>query len=180
MSQLTQFHQDQPQAVILTTQDYPTIATALAAIGVRFVRWQASFPIGPDTTNEAILEAYAKDIQALKQEEGYQTVDVVSMHPNHPDKVAFRNKFLSEHIHTEDEVRFFVHGKGLFCLHIGEHIYQVLCEAEDLISVPANTRHWFDMGSQPEFTAIRLFNNQTGWVAQFTSDPIASHFPLLP
>ena len=179
MSQLTQFHQDQPQTAILTTQDFSTIATVLAAIGVRFVRWQASFPISADTTNEEILEAYAKDIEALKQAEGYQTVDVVSMHPNHPDKVAFRNKFLSEHIHTEDEVRFFVHGKGLFCLHVDEHIYQVVCEAEDLISVPANTRHWFDMGSQPEFTAIRLFNNQTGWVAHFTSDPIASQFPLL-
>jgi len=48
-----------------------------------------------------------------------------------------------------------------------------------LISVPAGTKHWFDMGADPEFTAIRLFNNQEGWVANFTGDSIASGFPKL-
>ena len=48
------------------------------------------------------------------------------------------------------------------------------------ISVPAGTTHRFDMGSEPEFTAIRLFNNAEGWVANFTGSDIASRFPLLP
>jgi 1,2-dihydroxy-3-keto-5-methylthiopentene dioxygenase len=43
----------------------------------------------------------------------------------------------------------------------------VLCEQGDLISVPANTPHWFDMGPNPYFIAIRLFNNPDGWVANF-------------
>jgi 1,2-dihydroxy-3-keto-5-methylthiopentene dioxygenase len=55
----------------------------------------------------------------------------------------------------------------------------MLCEKDDLISVPANTPHWFDMGPNPSFTAIRLFNNPEGWVAQFTGDRIAGRFPLL-
>jgi 1,2-dihydroxy-3-keto-5-methylthiopentene dioxygenase len=55
----------------------------------------------------------------------------------------------------------------------------MLCEKDDLISVPANTRHWFDMGPNPRFTAIRLFNNTEGWVAKFTGDEIAKRFPLL-
>jgi len=54
-----------------------------------------------------------------------------------------------------------------------------LCEKDDLISVPANTKHWFDMGPNPVFTAIRLFNNPEGWVARFTGDAIAEEFPLL-
>ena len=54
---------------------------------------------------------------------------------------------------------------------------QVLCEAGDLISVPANTRHWFDMSAEPYFVAIRLFNNPQGWVATFTGDPVAEQFP---
>jgi 1,2-dihydroxy-3-keto-5-methylthiopentene dioxygenase len=179
MSTLSKYHQDQPDVCQLQTTNANEITALLSAMGVTFERWKASFPIDSSTTSEQILEAYAKDIQVFKDAGGYQTVDVVSMHANHPDKVAFREKFLSEHIHTEDEIRFFVNGKGLFCLHIGEHIYQVLCEKEDLISVPANTPHWFDMGSQPEFTAIRLFNNQEGWVAHFTGSPIANQFPLL-
>jgi 1,2-dihydroxy-3-keto-5-methylthiopentene dioxygenase len=35
------------------------------------------------------------------------------------------------------------------------------------------------MGPNPEFTAIRLFNNPEGWAANFTGDAIASRFPLL-
>ena len=52
-------------------------------------------------------------------------------------------------------------------------------EKDDLISVPANTKHWFDMGPNPTFTAIRLFNNPEGWVAKFSGDDIGSRFPVL-
>ena len=95
-----------------------------------------------------------------------------------PDE-ALREKFLNEHTHGEDEVRFFVEGAGLFCLHIGDEVFQVLCEKNDLISVPAHTPHWFDMGSEPNFTAIRIFDNPEGWIAQFTGDDIASAYPRL-
>ncbi|MNU11763.1 Acireductone dioxygenase [compost metagenome] len=55
----------------------------------------------------------------------------------------------------------------------------MLCEKNDLISVPAGTRHWFDMGEHPHFVAIRLFNNPEGWVANFTGEDIANQFPRL-
>jgi 1,2-dihydroxy-3-keto-5-methylthiopentene dioxygenase len=109
----------------------------------------------------------------------YPTVDAIRMTPEHPDREALRQKFLAEHIHSEDEVRFFVEGQGLFCLHIGVEVLQVLCEADDWISVPAGTKHWFDMGSAPQFCAIRFFDNPDGWVAQFTGEAIAGQFPLL-
>ena len=133
----------------------------------------------------AVLGPHAKaiapgaDVDRLIAEEGYQTVDVVSMVPDHPEKAAFRQKFLEEHRHSEDEVRFFVEGQGLFTLHIGDRVYEVLCTKGDLISVPANTPHWFDMGPNPRFVAIRLFNNPEGWVANFTGSDIAQRFNRL-
>lgn len=126
-----------------------------------------------------MLDVYRREIDRLIDEEGYQSVDVVSMTPEHPQKQAAREKFLEEHSHSEDEVRFFVDGQGLFSLHIGERIYEVLCTKGDLISVPANTPHWFDMGPNPNFTAIRLFNNPEGWVANFTGSDIAQRFNRL-
>jgi 1,2-dihydroxy-3-keto-5-methylthiopentene dioxygenase len=102
---------------------------------------------------------------------------VVSLQPDHPQKTAFREKFLAEHIHEDFEVRFFVDGKGLFYLHIGDKVYAVLCERGDLISVPANTTHWFDMGENPCFKCIRLFTIPEGWVATFTGSDIAASFP---
>jgi len=110
-------------------------------------------------------------------EKGYQSVDVISLAPDHPDRAMLRQKFLSEHTHSEDEVRFFVAGSGLFTLHIDDKIYEVKCESGDLIGVPDNTRHWFDMGPEPNFIAIRLFTNVEGWVANFTGSDIAQKFP---
>lgn len=179
MSHLTVYANDNATTALLDTSDSNLISVELAKAGIRFEQWQASTPITAQSSNDEILQAYAADIQRLKLERGYITVDTISLSANHPDKDTLRQKFLAEHTHSEDEVRFFVRGQGLFCLHIADKVYQVLCQQNDLISVPAGTTHWFDMGSEPEFTAIRLFNNAEGWVANFTGNPIAGKFPLL-
>ncbi|HKL51947.1 MAG TPA: hypothetical protein VJ908_12340 [Wenzhouxiangellaceae bacterium] len=179
MSRLRILADDSPEAAILDTSDRDEMTRELEKAGVRFEYWQAAAEISPGDKAESILEAYADDIARLKREEGYQAVDVVSMWPDHPDRDAARRKFLAEHTHAEDEVRFFVDGRGLFSLHIDGRVYEVLCERGDLIGVPADTTHWFDMGPRPEFTAIRLFNNPEGWVARFTGSDIADRFGRL-
>lgn len=179
MSRLHIFTISEPTQAIFQSEEATVITAKLAEQGIRFEQWHAAAPLTANSSSDEVLAAYASDIQRLKQQQGYQTVDVISLHPAHPDKASLRQKFLDEHIHTEDEVRFFVRGQGLFCLHLGDYVYQILCEKDDLISVPANTPHWFDMGSQPDFTAIRLFNNSEGWVAHFTGSALARQFPLL-
>ena len=159
--------------------DHGKIARALDEVGVRFERWEASKPIAPGASQDEVVTAYQDDIERLKNEKGYQAVDVISLTADHPQKDALRQKFLSEHTHSEDEVRFFVAGQGQFTLHIGERIYDILCEQGDLIGVPDGTRHWFDMGPNPHFVAIRLFTNPQGWVANFTGEDIADRFPRL-
>lgn len=165
------------EAPALDTEDGARIADTLKPIGVRFERWPLR-AIAPGTPADDILAAYAPEVDRLKAEQGYQSVDIVSLAPDHPDRAALRGKFLSEHRHSEDEIRFFVAGEGLFTLHADDDkVYAVLCTAGDLISVPAGMRHWFDMGPAPSFTAIRLFENPDGWIAKFTGDAIADRFP---
>ena len=173
MSHLQVFDEGDGSTPLLDTSDEATIAAELATIGVRFERW----PTRPLDDPAAILEVYAPEIETLKAEAGYQSVDVVALAPDHPDRAALRGKFLSEHTHGEDEVRFFVDGEGLFTLHEGGRVFNMLCTTGDLISVPAGMKHWFDMGAAPRFTAIRLFVNPDGWVARFTGDAIADRFP---
>lgn len=177
MSSLTVYHENQPEQPLKLLTHAEDIASTLAEVGVRFERWEAAAPIAAGASQDEVIAAYAHEIERLKRERGYITVDVVSLNSDHPQKAELRAKFLDEHRHGEDEVRFFVAGRGLFVLHIEEHVYAVLCERNDLISVPAGTRHWFDMGEHPHFVAVRLFNNPEGWVAQFTGDDIASRFP---
>lgn len=178
MSILKIYQEQQPEQA-QTFTDYDDIITRLAAHGIRFERWQASAPLPADATQAEVIAAYQADIQRLMQENGFQSVDVVSLNPDHPDKAALRAKFLNEHTHSEFEVRFFVEGQGLFYLHLGDQVYTVLCEQGDLISVPAGATHWFDMGANPHFKAIRLFTNPEGWVANFTGSDIANRFPKL-
>lgn len=179
MSNIRVFEETQPDTPVRESAEHATIARILAEAGVRFEQWEASAPVKPGASQDEVIQAYRADIDRLIEEQGYQTVDVISLNADHPDKATLRKKFLDEHRHSEDEVRFFVAGAGLFTLHIGERVYEVLCEKGDLISVPANTPHWFDMGPNPHFVAIRLFNNPEGWVANFTGNDIASRFPRL-
>ena len=179
MSTLKVFAEDNAERASIETANHGEIARELAAKGVRFARWQATAEISAGDSQEAVIAAYQTDIDRLIETDGYQAVDVVSLSADHPDKTSLRQKFLEEHTHSEDEVRFFVDGQGLFSLHIDDSVYEVLCEKGDLISVPANTPHWFDMGPNPNFIAIRLFNNPEGWVAHFTGSDIASRFSRL-
>jgi 1,2-dihydroxy-3-keto-5-methylthiopentene dioxygenase len=180
MSRLRIFDEAQPAHVLLETDEHARVAAELDKVGVRFERWEAAADIAPGADPETVIAAYRRDIDRLMQSEGYQAVDVISLNADHPDKAALRQKFLNEHTHSEDEVRFFVAGRGLFTLHIDDRVYEVLCVQGDLIGVPDGTRHWFDMSEQPHFVAIRLFTNKEGWVANFTGSDIAAQFPRLP
>jgi len=179
MSRLRIFDHQRGDAPLRTLDDHAQIAQALGEAGVRFEQWQASAPVMPGDPPEKVIDAYHADIERLQRVHGYKAVDVISLDATHPQKDALRQKFLNEHTHAEDEVRFFVAGEGLFTLHIGERIYEVLCNQGDLIGVPDGTRHWFDMGPNPGFVAIRLFTNPEGWVARFTGSDIAQRFPRL-
>ena len=176
MSRLRIFSDSDPATVVFESCNAEAIAEALAAHGVGFERWQVR-DIADDSDNETILALYRPEIERLVADNGFRSVDVVSINPDHPEREAMRAKFLSEHSHKEDEVRFFVRGGGLFTLHIGNQVIEILCQAQDLIRVPDGTRHWFDMGPEPRFTAIRFFTEADGWVGYFTGSDIADRFP---
>ncbi|MEO5596840.1 MAG: acireductone dioxygenase [Lysobacteraceae bacterium] len=177
MSRLRIFNHDDPGKPTLETREHANMAQELERIKVRFEQWQANVELPPGAAQDVVIAAYRGDIDRLMQANGYRAVDVVSLHPEHPERDAMRRKFLDEHTHAEDEVRFFVAGSGLFTLHVDDKVYEILCESGDLIGVPDGTRHWFDMGEAPHFVAIRLFTNVEGWVANFTGEPIAQRFP---
>jgi 1,2-dihydroxy-3-keto-5-methylthiopentene dioxygenase len=167
---------------VLVTESFEDIALTLKEIGVAFERWEVAPEFAAGGDQDAILEHYAEQIAQVVEAEHYVLVDVTQLHKTddpgwHDLKTAARNKFLSEHTHDDDEVRFFVGGSGIFYLHVEGRVYAVLCEAGDLLSVPANTTHWFDMGTDPDFTSIRFFHDEDGWVGNFTGNPLAERIP---
>jgi 1,2-dihydroxy-3-keto-5-methylthiopentene dioxygenase len=177
MSRLTIYNDTAPDSPILRTEDGNVMARELGAIDVRFERWESPVALSPQDEPEVILAAYRPYLDKLMGASGAGSADVLKLTPDNPQKDALRAKFINEHSHTEDEVRFFVHGSGNFILHINGRIYDAHCTAGDLISVPANVHHWFDAGEQPSFTALRIFTDTSGWVPHFTGADISTRFP---
>ena len=177
MSRLRIFSESDPATPEFASYDPDFIATELKKLGVTFERWKATKAIAPGAAPEDVIDAYRADIDRLVVERGFKTVDVVSIAPDNPQREAMRAKFLDEHYHKEDEVRFFVAGSGLFTLHVGGKVYEIECVQDDLIGVPDSTLHWFDMGPEPSFVAIRFFTEPDGWVGHFTGTTLAQQFP---
>lgn len=177
MTTLTIYEDKNPADIVVATSDPAEIARHLQAVGVTFERWKAEAELPAHADQDAVIAAYKAEVDRLSSASGYQTVDVIRITPDNPKKDELRAKFLDEHIHDEDEVRFFVEGSGAFYLHLGDKVYQIVCTRDDLLSVPAGTLHWFDMGPTPSFTCIRLFTTPQGWVAKFTGDTISQSIP---
>ncbi|MDW8086457.1 MAG: cupin [Candidatus Calescibacterium sp.] len=168
---------DEQGRILEKIKEHNKIAEKLKSIGIRFEKWQTEKELPWSADQNEVIQTYKNDIDRINSEFGFKSIDVVSLTPDNPKKVELRNMFLSEHIHTDFEVRFFVDGSGTFYLHPDDKVYVVLCEKGDFISVPANTKHWFDMGNEPFFKAIRFFSTPDGWVANFTGSDISQKIP---
>ena len=114
---------------------------------------------------QQIIDAYKEELEKLKAEKGYITEDIVVLHEGTPNLEALLEKFKREHHHTDDEVRFVVHGSGVFPLKLDGEVVEVWVEAGDLIVVPAGTRHWFELDENRKIKCIRVFKTPAGWEA---------------
>lgn len=156
-----------------TVNTFEEVKHYLHAIGIDYERWNPTRPVAADAPSEEILAAYAPEIEKLKAQGGYLTADVIDVKPNTPGLEAMLAKFNREHWHDEDEVRFIIHGRGLFHIHPGQGpVVAIEVEAGDLIRVPRGTWHWFDLCADREIRAIRLFQNPSGWTPRYTDSGV--------
>jgi 1,2-dihydroxy-3-keto-5-methylthiopentene dioxygenase len=180
MTLLTVWDENNASTPELQTRDAQVITDVLATLGARFSRWELK-ELSAEPTQDEVLAAYRDEIDGVNEAQGYTLVDVVSIvdddSPEYLEQAATaRGKFLSEHQHDDDEDRFFARGSGVFYLRANGKVNAVFCEAGDVISVPANTTHWFDMGTRPQYVSVRFFHDDDGWVGNFTGSEIAKNF----
>jgi len=160
------------------TAAFDAVRQYLVERGIALSHFPAPAALRGNESGEEILSAYHDVLGPYMRQNGYQSADVVVLTPDMPGKAELRAKFLREHTHSEDEVRCFVAGTGLFWFRklneaSGEdEVFSVLCERGDLLSVPAGVKHWFDCGERPSVTAIRIFTDRAGWVPEYTGSGI--------
>ena len=163
----------------VTLRDPSAVRQFIDVRGIVHERWSTGRDLPSGATNEQVLAAYNYLLNPLMDKGGYQTVDVVSVDGNTPNLPGIPEKFRQEHTHSEDEVRVFVEGQGLFWFHKewrDDEVFALLCEQGDLISVPASTKHWFELGDPPKVRAIRIFTDQAGWVPHYTNSGLDQRY----
>lgn len=179
MSILSVYHVSSPELPNKVLTHFEDIASTLAAVGVTFKQLPVTTAVKAGASHENVADTCRVQIDQLMTELGHTEVEVTSVEGQPGQHADLRAGLLSEHQHSTDEVRYFLAGRGLVSLRIGEFVYAVLCEKNDLIAVPAGTRQWFDLGEHPRLVAIRLFRDATGREAKMTGETLSREFPGL-
>ncbi len=112
--------------------------------------------------------AKQRALDRLKMERGYPEQDEVALTPSTPDLQNICAKFVKEHFHDEDEVRFVLDGAGVFDIRSrGDRWMRVRVESGDLIVVPARRHHRFMLTDTNQIRCVRLFRDASGWVPHY-------------
>lgn len=156
-------------------EEVSQVASYLESQGIIYEKWDISKLQGElkesysltDEQKQGILATFGPEISALSAKRGYQSADIIVLSDATPNLDDLLQKFVAEHHHTEDEVRFIVDGHGIFIVKgPSDGVYfDIELEAGDLISVPNGTRHWFTLMEDRKVKAIRIFESKDGWVA---------------
>lgn len=145
----------------------------LATIGIDYEKWKPAHAVAADAPAEDILAAYAPEIDRLKASDGYVTADVIDVKPQTPGLAEMLAKFMREHTHDDDEVRFIIEGRGLFHINpVNSPVCAIEVEAGDLIRVPSGTLHWFNLCEDRRIRAIRLLKDPAGWSPNYSASGV--------
>ena len=171
-----------PSAPATDLTSNPQLRAAVTALGVD---WEYR-PLQAEPGLAALLAQPALDegakatvVQALGAElvdvclaHGYQSMDLVVLHPETPGLDDALARFDRPHTHADDEVRYVLDGAGVFAFFDAQgREHSVRVGPGDYLRVPAGVEHRFTLTRARRIKALRLFTDTAGWVAQYTARP---------
>ncbi|MBU7582177.1 MAG: acireductone dioxygenase [Nostoc sp. TH1S01] len=163
--------------------DINHITQELAPLNIQLNRWpvqenpELHHLLTQDSLNEdqkaQVLEFLDDYFKQLQQTAGYQSRDLIVLHPGIPDLDGFMTKFAQIHTHADDEVRYVIDGEAIFgFVRPDDSQVELTVQPEEYINVPAGTEHWFYLTPAQRVKAIRYFIDTAGWVPQYTGREI--------
>lgn len=102
-----------------------------------------------------------REVMNLVSSGKYASFDEIIIDDKTPEDLL--NKFSEEHLHHDEEVRYFLEGKSIFDVRgSSDEWIRIEAEKKDFITVPANLYHRF-FAIDKKVKAIRLFTDTNGW-----------------
>lgn len=159
MSCLTVYHQSSPEHPNKLLSHAEDIASTLAAVGVQFSQVAVQQPVIAGTASAEVIAANRVQIDQLMSTYGYAAAEVLSLCDERGEGSELARALRQEQLCPSAHLHYYLAGRGVLALHIGEYVYSLLCEKNDLVLLPAGTAHWFDAGEHPRFAVLRMFNS---------------------
>lgn len=126
-----------------------------------------------DTEKEQALKALDIYFQQLQQTAGYQSCDLIVLHPDFSNLDSMLSRFNRCHTHSDPEVRYIIGGEGIFgFVRPDASQVELTVQPEDYINVPSDTEHWFYLTASQQIKAVRYFTTTEGWVPEYTDTAI--------
>lgn len=179
MSCLTVYHETSPDIPNKVLTHFEDIAATLAEHGIGFERQPVAGSVAPGSSSQIVVEACGGQLGGLSRALGYPNTDIISLNRDHAQKAEQRGRFLDERRHTAAESWYLLAGRGLLNVHVGHHVFALLCEKGDIITLASGTQYWLDVGEEPHIVLVRLHSEAEGGLAEFTDKSIAGRFPRL-
>lgn len=172
MSILSVFHTASPELAHKVLTHHEDIVATLAEQGVHFARWASGARLRPGCAEQEVLDACRVALDDLMTERGCKAFSLLSY-----DAVDPALHVLGEaHSLDSEEVLAMVSGRAQVSLHIGDYVYAVLCEKDDVLQIPAGIQRWLDFGDTPFCLALRLFTEAHEPEAKPSGEDIAGRF----
>nr|WP_256837197.1 acireductone dioxygenase [Pseudomonas oleovorans] len=177
MSSLAVYQHTSPELPNKILNHADDIASTLAAAGIDYRQVELPAALRPGCELAEFDAAYGLWLQAFMGKEGYVQQELFNLQRNHPQKLELRARHLDEQSQSTASAWLFLGGFAQLSLHLDDHVYMLQGEKGDLLSLPAGTRYWFDLGEEPHALVVRLSASEDAPVR--TDDDIASRFARL-
>lgn len=177
MSSLAVYQHTSPELPNKVLNHADDIASTLSAVGIDYRQLELPAALRPGCEQAEFDAAYGLWLQAFMGKEGHVQQELFNLQRNHPQKLELRARHLDEQSQSTASAWLFLGGFAQLSLHIDDHVYMLQGEKGDLLSLPAGTRYWFDLGEEPHALVVRLSASEDAPVR--TDDDIASRFARL-
>ena len=161
--------------------DTAQIQAILSPLHVQLRQWPLNTDVAQELDcaqlseeqKELVAKAHDHYFAQLQASDGYQSRDLIVLHPNIPNLDVLLEKFSRIHTHDDDEVRYIVDGEGIFGFVLPDERQVLLTvQAGEYINVPKDTEHWFVLTAEKRIKALRYFTTMEGWTPVYTGRAI--------
>ena len=179
MSSLSVHQQSSPVIPDKVLNHAEDIVSTLAGVGIKLSKLRLEPRLQPGMPEQEVLAAIAEPLLALQNEYGLGQIEVISLDRNPwPSEAEQPLPEAQEWLSTGPQLYLCLAGQAQLNLHIGDYLYALAAEPDDLLVLPAGTRYWLSFADAPR-CVLAILRETPECAGAASGDAIAGSFNSL-